>query len=72
MTVQNPKVTAAVQSLPVFIRQGDILGLQVTFKARQDVGEFVDKLISIALPRLRDFQGINPKGFDGHGNYTLG
>ena len=34
--------------------------------------EFVDKLISIALPRLRDFQGINPKGFDGHGNYTLG
>lgn len=72
MTGQNPKITAAKKSIASFnIRQGDILGLQVTLR-RDRMWEFVDKLISIALPRLRDFQGINPKGFDGHGNYTLG
>lgn len=72
MTGQNPKITAAKKSIASFnIRQGDILGLQVTLR-RDRMWEFVDKLISIALPRLRDFQGINSKGFDGHGNYTLG
>ena len=72
MTGQNPKVTSAKKSIASFnIRQGDVLGLQVTLR-RDRMWEFVDKLISIALPRLRDFQGINPKGFDGHGNYTLG
>lgn len=72
MTGQNPKITAAKKSIAGFnIRQGDILGLQVTLR-RDRMWEFVDKLISIALPRLRDFQGINSKGFDGQGNYTLG
>ncbi len=72
MTGQNPKVTSAKKSIASFnIRQGDILGLQVTLR-RDRMWEFIDKLISIALPRLRDFQGISLKGFDGHGNYTLG
>lgn len=72
MTGQMPKTTAAKKSVASFnIREGDILGLQVTLR-RDRMWEFIDKLISIALPRLRDFQGISPKGFDGHGNYTLG
>lgn len=72
MTGQIPKTTAAKKSVASFnIREGDILGLQVTLR-RDRMWEFIDKLISIALPRLRDFQGISPKGFDGHGNYTLG
>src|SRR3990167_1547867 len=72
MTGQMPKTTAAKKSVASFnIREGDILGLQVTLR-RERMWEFVDKLISIALPRLRDFQGISLKGFDGHGNYTLG
>lgn len=72
MTGQMPKTTAAKKSVAGFnIREGDILGLQVTLR-RDRMWEFIDKLISIALPRLRDFQGISLKGFDGHGNYTLG
>ena len=72
MTGQMPKTTVAKKSVASFnIREGDILGLQVTLR-RDRMWEFIDKLISIALPRLRDFQGISLKGFDGHGNYTLG
>ncbi|MBI2309699.1 50S ribosomal protein L5 [Candidatus Collierbacteria bacterium] len=72
MTGQMPKTTVAKKSVASFnIREGDILGLQVTLR-RDRMWGFVDKLISIALPRLRDFQGISLNGFDGHGNYTLG
>src|SRR5690606_4480532 len=53
------------------LRKGMPVGVRVTLRAAK-MYEFLDRLIAVALPRIRDFRGINDKGFDGHGNYTLG
>ena len=53
------------------LREGNEIGCKVTLRGRR-MYEFLDRLVSIALPRIRDFRGINPNSFDGHGNYTLG
>ncbi len=53
------------------LREGNEVGCRVTLRGRR-MYEFLDRLISIALPRIRDFRGVNPKSFDGHGNYSLG
>ena len=53
------------------LRQGNEIGCMVTLRGRR-LYEFLDRLISIALPRIRDFRGVNPRSFDGHGNYSLG
>jgi len=53
------------------LRQGNEIGCRVTLRGRR-MYEFLDRLISIALPRIRDFRGVNPRSFDGHGNYSLG
>ena len=69
---QKPVVTAAKKSIANFkLRQGMKIGAKVTLRGTH-MYEFLDKLMSIALPRLRDFQGVNAKAFDGRGNYTLG
>src|ERR1700684_738931 len=69
---QKPVVTKAKKSIAAFkLREGMSIGAMVTL--RGDVMyEFLDRLISIALPRVRDFRGVSPKSFDGRGNYTLG
>jgi large subunit ribosomal protein L5 len=53
------------------LRQGNEIGCRVTLRGRR-MYEFMDRLISVALPRIRDFRGVNPKSFDGNGNYTMG
>ena len=53
------------------LREGNEIGCRVTLRG-QRMYEFLDRLISVALPRIRDFRGVNPKSFDGHGNYSLG
>src|SRR5256885_4892123 len=53
------------------LREGQEIGCRVTLR-KQRMYEFLDRLISVALPRIRDFRGVNPKSFDGHGNYTFG
>lgn len=69
---QKPVVTKARKSVAAFkLREGMEIGCKVTLRGER-MYEFVDKLISIALPRTRDFRGINPNSFDGHGNYALG
>lgn len=69
---QKPMITKARKSVAQFkLRQGMPIGAMVTLR-RDRMYEFLDRLISIALPRVRDFRGISPKGFDGRGNYTLG
>lgn len=69
---QKPVPTAARKSISNFkIRKGNIIGARVTLRGAR-MYEFLDKLISIALPRVRDFRGLSPKGFDGHGNYAIG
>ena len=69
---QQPVVTKARRSIANFkLRQGMPIGCKVTLRGDR-MYEFFDKLISIALPRVRDFRGTNPNSFDGHGNYTLG
>lgn len=69
---QRPLVTKAKTSVSGFrLREGNEIGCKVTLRGRR-MYEFLDRLISIALPRIRDFRGINPNSFDGHGNYTLG
>lgn len=72
ITGQKPVVTKAKKSIANFkLREGMPIGVKVTL--RQDrMWEFVDRLFNIALPRVRDFRGINPDGFDGRGNYSLG
>jgi large subunit ribosomal protein L5 len=72
ITGQKPVVTKAKKSIANFkLREGMPIGVKVTL--RQDkMWEFVDRLFNIALPRVRDFRGINPDGFDGRGNYALG
>lgn len=69
---QKPVVTKARKSVASFkIREGYPIGAKVTLR-RERMYEFLDRLISIALPRVRDFRGISPKGFDGRGNFNMG
>ncbi len=72
ITGQRPVVTKAKKSIAVFkLRGGQKIGAMVTLR-RDQMFEFLDRLVSYALPRVRDFKGISPKSFDGRGNYTLG
>lgn len=69
---QQPVITKARNSIAGFkLREGQAIGCKVTLRG-QNMYNFLDKLVAIALPRVRDFQGLNPNAFDGHGNYTLG
>ncbi|MGI8827461.1 MAG: 50S ribosomal protein L5 [Chloroflexota bacterium] len=69
---QKPVVTRAKRSIAQFkIREGNPIGVMVTLRANQ-MWEFLDRFISIALPRIRDFSGLSDKGFEGHGNYSIG
>lgn len=69
---QRPVVTRARRSIAAFkVRQGMPIGCMVTLRGAR-MWSFLDRLIAIALPRVRDFRGISPKAFDGRGNYTLG
>lgn len=69
---QKPLVTKAKKSIAVFkLREGMPIGAKVTLRGER-MYEFYDKLVSIALPRVRDFRGVNPNAFDGRGNYTIG
>jgi large subunit ribosomal protein L5 len=72
ITGQKAQVTKAKRAVSGFrLREGNEIGCRVTLRGRR-MYEFLDRLISIALPRIRDFRGVNPKSFDGHGNYSLG
>ncbi|MDC0707295.1 50S ribosomal protein L5 [Stigmatella sp. ncwal1] len=72
ITGQKPVVTRARKSIANFkLRQGQAIGCAVTLRGDR-MYEFLDRLISVALPRVRDFKGVSPKAFDGKGNYTLG
>lgn len=72
ITGQQPIVTRARRSIAAFkLREGMPIGAKVTLRERR-MYEFLERLIYVALPRVRDFKGISPKSFDGHGNYTLG
>jgi large subunit ribosomal protein L5 len=69
---QKPVVTKAKKSVANFkVREGMSVGAKVTLRGKR-MYEFLDKLFNIALPRVRDFRGVNPNSFDGRGNYTLG
>jgi large subunit ribosomal protein L5 len=69
---QKAIVTSARKSIATFkVREGQAIGCKVTLR-KSRMYEFIDRLINIALPRVRDFRGLNPKSFDGRGNYTLG
>jgi large subunit ribosomal protein L5 len=72
ITGQKPVVTSARRSIAGFrLREGMQIGCKVTLRGHR-MYEFMDRLISIVLPRVRDFRGLNPNSFDGHGNYNLG
>ena len=72
ITGQKPAVTRARKSIANFkLRQGMAIGCCVTLRGKR-MYEFLDRLMNLALPRVRDFRGVTPKGFDGRGNYTLG
>jgi large subunit ribosomal protein L5 len=72
ITGQRPMVNKAKRSIAGFkIREGQSIGAKVTLRGDR-MWEFLDRLISVALPRIRDFRGLAPTGFDGHGNFTLG
>jgi large subunit ribosomal protein L5 len=72
ITGQKPVITKAKKSIASFkLRQGMPIGVMVTLRGDR-MYEFLDRLVSIALPRVRDFRGVSPKAFDGRGNYTLG
>lgn len=72
ITGQKPVITKAKKSIAAFkLRQGMNIGTMVTLRGNR-MYEFLDRLISVALPRVRDFRGISGKAFDGRGNYTLG
>ena len=72
ITGQKPVTTRAKKSIAAFkLRQGMPIGTMVTLRGER-MYEFFDRLVSIALPRVRDFRGVSPKAFDGRGNYTLG
>lgn len=72
ITGQKPVVTRAKKSIAGFkLREGMPVGVKVTLRGNR-MYEFVDRLLSVALPRVRDFRGVSPKSFDGRGNYSLG
>ena len=72
ITGQKPLITKAKKSIAVFkLREGMSIGAKVTLRGEK-MYEFFDKLVSISLPRVRDFRGVNPNSFDGRGNYTIG
>ena len=72
ITGQKPVETKAKKSIASFkVREGHKIGCKVTLRGER-MYEFLDKLVSICLPRVRDFRGVSPKSFDGRGNYTLG
>ncbi len=72
ITGQKPVVTRAKLSVASFkLRENDPVGVMVTLRGRR-MYEFFERLVKIALPRVRDFKGVSPKSFDGRGNYTLG
>ena len=72
ITGQKPVITRAKKSIAGFhLREGQAIGCKVTLRG-DNMYNFMDKLISIGLPRVRDFRGISPRAFDGRGNYTLG
>src|SRR3546814_414308 len=69
---QKPVITRAKKSVASFkLREGMPIGCKVTLR-RERMYEFLDRLVTIALPRVRDFRGVNPKSFDGRGNYAMG
>jgi large subunit ribosomal protein L5 len=69
---QKPVITLARKSIATFkLREGMAIGAKVTLRQNR-MYEFIDRLVNIALPRVRDFRGLNPKSFDGRGNYSLG
>ena len=69
---QKPVITKAKKSLASFkLRQGNAIGCKVTLRGDQ-MWEFFDRLVTLAIPRIRDFRGLSPRSFDGHGNYTFG
>src|SRR5436305_8262284 len=69
---QKSQITKARVAVSAFrLREGNEIGCRVTLRG-QRMYEFLDRLISVALPRIRDFRGVNPKSFDGNGNYTIG
>jgi large subunit ribosomal protein L5 len=69
---QKPVVTKAKKSIAQFkLREGMAIGCKVTLR-RERMYEFLDRLVTIAMPRIRDFRGVNPKSFDGRGNYAMG
>ena len=69
---QKPIATVATKSVAAFkLREGMKIGCKVTLRG-ENMYNFLDKLISISLPRVRDFRGVNPNSFDGHGNYAMG
>lgn len=72
ITGQKPVITRAKKSIAAFkLRQNMTIGVMVTLR-NDRMYEFLDRLVSVALPRVRDFRGVSPKSFDGRGNYTLG
>ncbi len=72
ITGQKPMVTKAKQSIAGFkLREGNSIGAKVTMRGDR-MWEFFDRLVSLAIPRIRDFRGLPPTGFDGRGNYTFG
>ena len=72
ITGQRPLITRSRKAVSGFrLREGVEIGCKVTLRGRR-MYEFLDRLITLALPRVRDFRGLNPKAFDGHGNYSLG
>jgi len=72
ITGQAPVVSRAKKDIAVFkLRKGQKIGVMVTLR-RERMWEFLDRLMNIALPRVRDFRGVSPRGFDGRGNFTMG
>jgi len=72
ITGQKPAITRAKKSIATFkLREGNAIGAKVTLRGDR-MWEFYDRLVSVAIPRIRDFRGLNPASFDGRGNYTFG
>ena len=72
ITGQKPVVTRAKKSIAGFkLREGNVIGVKVTLRGDR-MWEFLDRLVTLAIPRIRDFRGLNPRSFDGRGNYTFG
>ena len=72
ITGQKAQIRKAKKAVSGFrLREGNEIGCRVTLRGRR-MYEFLDRLISVALPRIRDFRGVNPRSFDGHGNYSMG